>query len=80
MFAWSYEDLKTFESQIIQPVIPIKEGVNPVHQKLCKMHAFLKPTVIVEINKLLATRIIFLVRHTQWVANLVPVRKKNEDI
>ena len=33
-----------------------------------------------KLNKLLAERIIFLVWHTQWVANLVPVQKKNGDI
>ena len=44
------------------------------------MHPTLEPTVKKELNKLLTARIIFLVRHTQWVANLVPVRKKNGDI
>ena len=29
---------------------------------------------------MLAAKIIFPIRHTQWVANLVPVRKKNGDI
>ena len=33
-----------------------------------------------ELNKLLAVRIIFPILHTQWVANLVPVRKKKGDI
>ena len=44
------------------------------------MHPTLKLTVKKELNKLLATKIIFPVCHTQWVANLVPVRKKNGDI
>ena len=34
VFAWSYEDLKTFDTRIMQHVIPIKEGVKPVQQKL----------------------------------------------
>ena len=34
----------------------------------------------VELNKLLEAHIIFPIRHTQWVANLVPGRKKNGDI
>jgi hypothetical protein len=33
-----------------------------------------------ELNKLLVAKIIFPVRHTQWISNLVPVRKKNGDI
>jgi hypothetical protein len=59
VFAWSYEDLKTFETRIMQQVIPIKEGAKPIHQKLCKMHPILEPMVKAELNKLLATRIIF---------------------
>ena len=33
-----------------------------------------------ELNKLLVAKIIFHVRHTTWVANLVPMRKKSRDI
>ena len=79
-FAWSYEDLKTFDTQIMQHMIPIKEGTNPLQQKLSKMHPILEPMVKAELNKLLAARIVFIVRHTQWVANLVPIQKKNGDI
>ena len=31
-------------------------------------------------NKLLVTKIIFLVRHTTWVKNIVQVRNKSSDI
>ena len=44
------------------------------------MHPSLEPTIKKELNKILAARIIFPVRHTQWVENLVPVRKKNGEI
>ena len=44
------------------------------------MHPSLEPLVKKELNKLLAAKIIFPVRHTTWVANLVPVRKKSGDI
>jgi hypothetical protein len=64
----------------MQHVIPIKEGAKPVQWKLWKMHPSLEPTVKAELNKLLVACIIFLVCHMQWVANLVPVRKKNGDI
>ena len=45
MFAWSYEDLKMFDTQIMQHVIPIKEGEKPMQQKLRKMHPSLEPMV-----------------------------------
>jgi hypothetical protein len=44
------------------------------------MHPKLKPTIKKELNKLLNAKIIFPVRHTQWVSNLVPVRKKSGEI
>ena len=44
------------------------------------MHPSLEPLVKEQLNKLLATKIIFLVWHTIWLANLVLVRKKLGDI
>ena len=80
IFAWTYDDLKTFDPNIMQHTIPIDPNIKPFQQKLRKIHLNLEPSIKKELNKLLAARIIFLVRHAQWVANLVPVRKKNGDI
>jgi hypothetical protein len=80
IFSWTYDDLKTYDTNIIQHVIPMKLQTKPFQQKLRKMHPSLEPQVKAELNKLLAARIIFPVRHTQWISNLVPVRKKNGDI
>jgi hypothetical protein len=44
------------------------------------MHPSLDPLVKKELNKFLAAKIIFPVRHTTWVANLVPVRRKYSEI
>jgi hypothetical protein len=80
VFAWMYDDLKTFDPNIIQHVIPMKPQTQPFQQKLRKMHPKLEPTVKKELNKLLTAKIIFSVRHTQWVSNLVLVRKKSGEI
>jgi hypothetical protein len=80
IFAWTYEDLKTYDMKIIQHVIPLKENAKPFQQKLRKMHPSLEPLVKKELNKLLLAKIIFPIRHTTWVENLVPVRKKSGDI
>ena len=42
------------------------------------MHPSLEHLVKKEFNKLLATKIIFPVRHTTWVENLVLLREKKE--
>ena len=65
--------------KIIQHVIPLKENTKPLQQKLRKMHPSLEPLVKKKLNKLLVAKIIFPVRHTTWVANLVPLRKKSGD-
>ena len=58
----------------------MKPQTLPFQQKLRKMHPKLEPTVQKELNKLLSAKIIFPIRHTQWVSNLVLVRKKNGEI
>jgi len=77
IFSWTYGDLKTFDTSVMQHVIPLEKDVRPYQQKLRKMHPNLERLVK---NRMLDAKIIFLVRHTCWVANLMPIRKKNGDI
>ena len=65
---------------VLQYVIPIKTGINPFQQQLKKMHPKLYPLIPKKVKKLLDTKIIFKVRHSEWVANLVPVRNKSGEI
>jgi hypothetical protein len=58
----------------------MKAQTKPFQQKLRKMHPSLEPQVKAELNKLFVPRIIFPVRHTQWISKLVLVRKNNGDI
>ena len=44
------------------------------------MHPKLEPLIQSEVKKLLDARIIFKVRHSEWVSNLVHVRKKSREI
>jgi hypothetical protein len=80
IFSWTYDELKTFDPNIIQHIIPMKPQTHPFQQKLRKMHPKLEPIFKNELNKLLTTKIIFSVRHTQWVSNLVTVRNKSGEI
>ena len=44
------------------------------------MHPKLEPLIQNEVKKLLDAKIIFKVRHSEWVSNLVPVRNKSGEI
>ena len=69
-----------YDTHIIQHIIPIKAGVNPFQQQLRKTHPKLEPLIQSEVKKLLDAKIIFKVRHSKWIANLVPVRKNSGEI
>jgi hypothetical protein len=53
------QDLNTYDTKIIQHIIPMKPMKKPFQQKLRKMHPSLEPQVKVELNKFLEAKIIF---------------------
>jgi len=80
VFAWSYVDLKQYDSSIIQHTIPIKENEKPFKQKLRRINPLLMQLIEKEVKKLFDAKIIVPIRFSNWLANLVPVRKKNGEI
>ena len=80
VFAWSHSNLKAYDTSIIQHTIPIKKDEMPFKQKLRRMNPKLLPLIEKEIKKLFEAKIIVALRFSRWVANLVPVRKKNGEI
>ena len=80
IFAWSYHDLKTYDTSIIQHKIPLKPNTKPFKQKLRRLNLALLSVIEKEVKKLLDAKIIVPLRYSSWVANLVPVRKKNGEI
>jgi ribonuclease HI len=75
VFAWSYEDLLGFDVVLIQHAIPIKEGVKPIRKKQRPINHAIEATIRKELEKLLKANIIFPVKYSEWVSNLVHVRK-----
>ena len=80
IIAWSYEDLKGFNPDICQHTIDLAPVAKPIRQKQRPINPKLEPLMIKELNNLIESKIIFPIKHTLWVSNLVPVRKKNEEI
>jgi ribonuclease HI len=80
VFAWTYEDLRTYDTSIIEHKIPLKENTKPFRKKLRQINPMLLPVMEKEVKKILDEKIIIPLRYSEWVANLVPVRKKNGEI
>uniref|UniRef100_A0A2N9F3J1 RNase H type-1 domain-containing protein n=1 Tax=Fagus sylvatica TaxID=28930 RepID=A0A2N9F3J1_FAGSY len=77
IFAWSYQDMPGLDTDIVVHKIPLKPECRPVKQALRRM----KPEVILkikeEVKKQLKARFLSTVTYSDWVANLVPVPKKD---
>jgi hypothetical protein len=79
-FAWSYEDLKTFDTNIIHHKTPLKNGSKPFRRNIRKFNPMLMSIIEKELKGMLDAKIIVPLRYSNWVANMVPVRKKSGDI
>jgi hypothetical protein len=80
VFAWSYEEIRTYDTTVIKHKIPLKPGIKPFRQNLRQINPILLLVVEREVNKILDVKIIIPLRYSNWVVNLVLVRKKSGEI
>ena len=80
VFAWSYDNLKSYDTSIIQHTIPLKPDQKPCKQKLRRINPVLLPSIEKEIKRMYDAGIIAPIRFSEWVSNLVPTRKKTGEI
>lgn len=77
VFAWSYSDMPGLDREIVEHYLPTDPAIPPKKQKLRRY----KPELIVkikeEVDKLLKVGFIEVSKYPTWVANVVPVMKKN---
>jgi hypothetical protein len=77
VFAWSAKDLTGVDRSFIEHRLNIDPSVKPRRQKLSKMCDDKVIAVKSEVQRLLDTTVIREVMHPKWLANIVPVKKKN---
>ena len=80
VFAWTYDDLKVYDLDVIQHTILVQKNAKPFMQKLRRMNPLLLPLIQKEVKKLFDAKIIVSLRLSKWLENLVPVRKKSGEI
>jgi len=64
VFAWTYEDLKTYDTYIIEHKIPLKGEAKPYRQNIRQINPMLFPVIEREVKKLLDTQIIVPLRYS----------------
>jgi hypothetical protein len=77
VFAWSTSDLCGVSREINEHRLDIDPSVRPKKQKLRKMCDDKVAAVRVEVQRLLDGNIIREVKFPTWLANTMPVKKKN---
>ncbi|KAL6336582.1 hypothetical protein AAG906_025137 [Vitis piasezkii] len=77
VFAWSYEDMPDLDPSIIQHRLPLLPYARPVKQNLRRLHPCWSLQVKEEIQKQLSVGYLLMVEYPEWLANVVPIPKKD---
>ncbi|KAI5409936.1 hypothetical protein KIW84_055408 [Lathyrus oleraceus] len=77
VFAWSYEDMPGLDTDIVQHFLPLKPECVPVKQKLRRTHPDMAVKIKEEVQKQIDAGFLVTSTYPQWVANIVPVPKKD---
>ncbi|KAA3481562.1 hypothetical protein EPI10_021921 [Gossypium australe] len=77
IFAWSYRDMPGLITNIVVHCLPIKEDCKPVQQKLRRMRPDIVLKIKEEVKKQFDAGFLQEIKYLEWVANIVPVPKKD---
>jgi len=77
IFAWSYQDMPGLDPDIVQHKLPLKPECPPINQKLRRMKLEVSLKIKDEVEKQFNAGFLAVAKYPQWVANVVPVPKKD---
>ena len=77
VFAWSYQDMPGLNSEIVEHQLPLKSECKPIQQKLRRMKPDMLLKIREEVKKQFDAGFLKVARYPEWVANIVPVPKKD---
>ncbi|KAI0492320.1 hypothetical protein KFK09_026591 [Dendrobium nobile] len=79
-FAWTYAEMSGLSPDVAVHRLAIKPDAVPVKQAPRRMRLEIEEQVIVETKKLIEADFIREEKYADWIANIVPVKKKNGQI
>src|SRR3954466_10328119 len=77
IFAWSYRDMPGLDTDIVVHRLPLKEGCTPVRQKRRRVRPDMDDKIREEVLKQFDAGFLAVVEYPPWLANIVPVPKKD---
>jgi len=79
IFAWKPSDMSGVPRKEVEHTLYLDSKARPVKQQLCRFAQDRKEAIRVEVTWLLAASFIREVAHSDWLANPVLVKKKNDE-
>ena len=80
VFAWSYQNMPDLDTDIVVHRLPLREECASVKQKLRRVKLEMLLKIKEEVKKQLDAGFLEVSKYPQWVANIVPVPKKDGKI
>jgi hypothetical protein len=80
VFAWDYDKMSGIDPGLVAHSLNVEPGTRPVVQPMRTFHTEVEAQITQEVKKLLAAGFIKPIQHPWWLSNIVPVKKKNEQI
>ncbi|KAK9943690.1 hypothetical protein M0R45_009291 [Rubus argutus] len=77
IFAWSYEEMPGLDPSLVCHTLNIQPCSRPVVQPRRNFLPDVEVKIKEEVEKLIASGFIKPIKHPTWLANIVPVKKKN---
>jgi len=79
-FAWSYKEMPGLDPNVATHKLGIDPQYRPVKQHPRRFRPELQDDIIAEVEKLIKSGFIKEVQYPRWLANIVPVMKKNGQV
>jgi hypothetical protein len=77
VFAWSYQDMPGLDTDIVVHKLPLRPDYPPVKQKLRRTRPDMALKIREEVKRQFDVGFLVVAKYPQWVANIVPVPKKD---
>jgi len=74
--AWSYQNMPGLSLEIVQHKLPLNPKCSPVKQKLRRMKLEMSLKIKEEVKKQFDAGFLAVARYPEWVANIVPIPRK----
>jgi len=79
-FAWNYKEMPGLDPRVATHKLAIDPQFRPVKQPARRLRPEFEDQVIAEVDKLIKAGFIKEIQYPRWLANIVPVEKKNGQV